>query len=97
MTKITFKNVPLNVPDEEILTLCACYGRLVDSEVHYERLNNIKGAVQRHNQMKTEVENGERESLYRRRREITEAKDKKRRPKTFVTGPESPKPGLGTL
>ena len=42
-----------------------------------ERLHNIKGATQRHNQMKTEVEQGERESLYRRRRQIVEAKDLK--------------------
>ena len=41
--RVTFKNVPLNVPDEEILTLCAAYGKAVDSCVQYERLNNIKG------------------------------------------------------
>ena len=43
ITRVTFRNVPLNVPDEEILTLCACYGKSVDSTVHYERLNNIRG------------------------------------------------------
>lgn len=43
ITRVTFRNVPLNVPDEEILTLCACYGKSVDSIVHYERLNNIRG------------------------------------------------------
>ena len=41
--RVTFKNVPLNVPDEEILTLCAAYGKTMDNTVHYERLNNIKG------------------------------------------------------
>ena len=40
---MTFKNVLLNVPDEEILTLCACYGKAVDNKVHYEKLNNIRG------------------------------------------------------
>ena len=25
VTKVTFKNVPLNVPNEEILNLCRCY------------------------------------------------------------------------
>ena len=43
ITRVTFKNVPLNVPDEEVLTLCACYGRVVDRIVQYERLNNIRG------------------------------------------------------
>ena len=43
VTRVTFKNVPLNVPDEEILTLCACYGKPMDDTVHYERLNNIRG------------------------------------------------------
>ena len=41
--RVSFKNVPLNVPGEEILTLCAAYGKAVDNIVHYERLNNIKG------------------------------------------------------
>jgi hypothetical protein len=41
--RVSFKNVPLNVPDEEILTLCAAYGKAVDNCVQYERLNNIKG------------------------------------------------------
>ena len=42
VTKVTFKNVPLNIPDEEIIHLCETYGKLVDSIVHYERLNNDK-------------------------------------------------------
>ena len=42
ITRVTFRNVPLNVPDEEILTLCACYGKAVDGNVQYERLNNIR-------------------------------------------------------
>ena len=40
---VTFKNVPLNVPDEEILNLCAAYGKPADNIVHYDTLNNIKG------------------------------------------------------
>ena len=43
VTRVTFKNVPLNVPDEEILNLCNCYGKPVENIVHYETLRNIKG------------------------------------------------------
>ena len=42
VTRITFKNVPLNVPDEEIIHLCKCYGEPVDYKVHYEVLTNSK-------------------------------------------------------
>ena len=42
ITKITFKNVPLNIPDEEIINLCEVYGKPVDYTVNYERLNNDK-------------------------------------------------------
>ena len=31
--RVTFKNVPLNVPVEEILALCAAYGKSVDNSV----------------------------------------------------------------
>ena len=34
VTKVTFKHVPLTVPDEEILHLCCHYGELVDGIVH---------------------------------------------------------------
>ena len=37
VTRITFKNVPFNVPDEEILNLCSCYGDIGDSRVSYEK------------------------------------------------------------
>ena len=40
VTKITFRNVPLNIPDEEIIHLCETYGKPVDYMVHYERLYN---------------------------------------------------------
>ena len=42
VTKITFRNVPLNIPDEEIVQLVETYGKPVDFTVHYERLNNYK-------------------------------------------------------
>ena len=42
-----------------------------------ERVNNIKGAVQRHRQMLLEVQNGERESMYRKREQIVQCKDLK--------------------
>ena len=37
VSKITFKNVPFNIPDEEIVNLCSCYGELVESGVSYEK------------------------------------------------------------
>ena len=40
-TKILFRNVPLNVPDEEIINLCMCYGQ-PQGWVTRERLINIK-------------------------------------------------------
>ena len=39
---MTFKNVPLNVPDEELINLCMCYGRPVDNKVTYEILTNTR-------------------------------------------------------
>jgi hypothetical protein len=38
VTKVTFKNVPMYVPDEEILHLCGMYGTVVDNKVCWERL-----------------------------------------------------------
>ena len=37
-TKVTFKNVPLYVPDEEILHLCGVYGEVIDNKVYREQL-----------------------------------------------------------
>jgi hypothetical protein len=37
VTRVTFRNVPFNIPDEEIVNLCLCYGELVDSTVSYEK------------------------------------------------------------
>ena len=38
ITKVTFKNVPLYVPDEEILHLCGVYGEVIDNKVYREQL-----------------------------------------------------------
>ena len=40
VTKIVFKNVPLNIPDEEIVNLAESYGKPTDYTVHYEKLTN---------------------------------------------------------
>ena len=40
-TRVVFKNVPFNIPDEEILNLCNCYGNPVENKVHYERPSTI--------------------------------------------------------
>ena len=40
VTKVIFKNVPLNVPNEEILNLCLCYGTVIDNAVHNEKMFN---------------------------------------------------------
>ena len=37
VTKVTFKNVPFSIPDEEIINLCKCYGEPIDNIVQYER------------------------------------------------------------
>ena len=44
IVKVTFKQVPLNVPDEEIIHLCKFYGNPLDNKVHYETLSNSKFA-----------------------------------------------------
>ena len=36
-TKVTFKNVPFNIPDEEIIHLCSMHGEPVTNIVHYEK------------------------------------------------------------
>ena len=38
VTKITFKNVPLNIPDEDVIHLCETYGKPVDYIVHYKKI-----------------------------------------------------------
>ena len=37
---MTFRNVPLNIQNEEILHLCETYGKPLDKTVHYEQLFN---------------------------------------------------------
>jgi hypothetical protein len=41
-TKVSFRNVPFSVPDEEIIELCKCYGNPVNNKVHFEKLNNSR-------------------------------------------------------
>ena len=49
LTKVTFKNVPMYVPDEEILHLCGVYGTVPDNKVHWETIRvstaNKKGVL----------------------------------------------------
>ena len=46
VTRVTFRNVPFNIPDEEIINLCECYGELVDYKVIYEKPNlNSRGVM----------------------------------------------------
>ena len=42
ITRVTFKNVPLNVPDEEIIHLCMSYGSPMENKVQYEVLRNSR-------------------------------------------------------
>ena len=42
ITRVTFKNVPFNVPDEEILNLCSCYGDIGETGVTDEKTHNYK-------------------------------------------------------
>ena len=37
VTRITFRNVPFSIPDEELLHLCSTYGEIVDNKVIYEK------------------------------------------------------------
>ena len=41
VVKVVFKNVPLYVPDEEILHLCQYYGTVVDNTVYKEQLRIV--------------------------------------------------------
>ena len=42
ITRVTFKNVPLNVPNEEIIHLCKSYGEPLDNKVYFETLTNSR-------------------------------------------------------
>ena len=37
VTRVTFRNVPFSIPDEELLHLCGTYGEPVDNKVMYEK------------------------------------------------------------
>ena len=44
LTRVTFRNVPFNIPDEEIIHLCKVYGDTLNDQVHYEKPNrNTRG------------------------------------------------------
>ena len=45
LTKVTFRDVPFNISDEEVIELCKCYGTSVNTRVHYERLFNTRNKV----------------------------------------------------
>ena len=42
LTKVTFRNVPFNIPDVEIIELCNCYGTPTNNKVNYEKLFNAR-------------------------------------------------------
>ena len=37
LTRVTFRNVPYNIPDEEIIHLCKVYGEPFENRVYYEK------------------------------------------------------------
>ena len=37
-TKVTFKNFPWNIPDEELINLCEVYGTPINNLVSYEQM-----------------------------------------------------------
>ena len=41
--QVTFKDVPLCIPDEEIINLCKCYGEAVNNEVTYRHSELTRG------------------------------------------------------
>jgi hypothetical protein len=45
VTKVTFRNVPFNIPDEELLNLCECYGEPVEYTVGYEKPSRNRRGV----------------------------------------------------
>ena len=66
VVKVTFKNVPFNVPDEEIINLCECYGKAVRKEVKYEAPNkNTRGIFGSTRYVYMEMERGKQfENFY---------------------------------
>ena len=46
ITRVTFKNVPLNIPDEEIINLCKSYGKPINNLVKYDKPSRMtKGVI----------------------------------------------------
>ena len=45
ISRITFKNVPFNIPDEEIINLCECYGEPINNIVQYEKASKATRGV----------------------------------------------------
>ena len=45
VTQVVFKHVPLNIPDEEIIHLCQCYGEPMNNQVYYDKPNNSTRGV----------------------------------------------------
>ena len=43
--EVTFKNVPLCIPDEEIINLCKCYGEPVNNEVYNKPSELTRGVL----------------------------------------------------
>ena len=45
LTRVSFKNVPFNIPDEEILHLCVRYGEPLRNQVFYEKPSRLTRGV----------------------------------------------------
>jgi hypothetical protein len=45
LTRVTFKNVPFNIPDEEIIHLCLRYGEPLKNKVSYEKPTRLTRGV----------------------------------------------------
>ena len=56
ITRVTFKNVPLNVPNEEIINLCKSYGQPLDNKVYFETLTNSRNRGMRGSTRYVDVE-----------------------------------------
>jgi hypothetical protein len=37
VTMVTFRNLPFNIPDEEVINLCKCYGEPLNNKVSYDK------------------------------------------------------------
>ena len=46
LTRVSFKNVPFNIPDEEIIHLCKSYGEPLQNKVTYEKASRLTRGVQ---------------------------------------------------